>query len=177
MYPLFSRTWNCSDWPQPSHFAVIWLLKKKQTYLQRSNIAISKSKDMWTNTNLFCWPHFLLVYECGMSFVLFSYGTGSRNYRSIEKAFHVRLLDSGCMSSFLTESCWSNHRFLSISFIWFVREIKGRAEVVVEYCLWNSDNLSTRYPYKMLKTFRLSIYHKVIKCPDTTAEIQYCWKS
>ena len=105
--------------------------EKAKTYLQRSNIAISKSKDMWTNTNLFCWPHFLLVYECGMSFVLFSYGTGSRNYRNIEKAFHVRLLDSGCMLSFLTESCWSNHRFLSISFIWFVREIKGSAEIVV----------------------------------------------
>ena len=140
LYPLFSRTWNRTDWPQPYHFAVIWLLKKKQTYLQRSNIAISKSKDMWTNTNLFCWPHFLLVYECGMSFVLFSYGTGSRNYRNIEKAFHVRLLDSGCMLSFLTESCWSNHRFLSISFIWFVREIKGRAEIVVQYSLWNCNN-------------------------------------
>ena len=88
--------------------------EKAETYLQRSNIDKSKSKLMWTNTNLFCWPHFLLVYECCMSFVLFSYGTGSRKYRKIEMAYHVRLLNSGCMLSFLTESCWSNHRFLSI---------------------------------------------------------------
>ena len=160
MYPLFSRTWNCTDWPQPSHFAVIWLLKKKQTYLQRSNIAISKSKVMWTNTNLFCWPHFLLVYECGMSFVLFSYGTGSRNYRNIEKAFHVRLLDSGCMSSFLTESCWSNHRFLNICIYLICTKTKGFSRDAGRILL-----MKLRYSFNQVLEEKLTILPDIlIKC-------------
>ena len=59
------------------------------------------------------------------TFVMFSYGTGSRNYRNIEKAVHVRLLDSGCMSNFLTESCWSNHRFLNICIYLICTKNKG----------------------------------------------------
>ena len=59
------------------------------------------------------------------TFVMFSYGTGSRNYRYMKKAFHVRLLDSGCMLSSLTESCWSNHRFMNICIYLICTRNKG----------------------------------------------------
>ena len=141
MYSLFSRTGNCTDWPQPSHFAVIWLLKKRQKHTFKGlTLPYPRVKLCGRTPTFLLASFFACIRMWYTTFVMFSYGTGSRNYRYMKKAFHVRLLDSGCMSNFLTESCWSNHRFLNICIYLICTKNKGFSREASKYSLWNCNN-------------------------------------